>query len=197
MGSNWRDAPARDVPQTDDARRILRDCGKTRAAPQPKDSDHVEKPEEESAEICVFGFSGEPRTVVDGHKLDHLPVNEKQGRAEPVHTRKEGQAEKSLAPEDFDSAGRVGTAVLENGLPPLFAKALAMRREFLACLLARIPATSAGPVWPGPLSLPNNLGISAGSFCPSPSIVAMIGLRAARTPVLIAALWPVWMLWRM
>ena len=65
-----------------------------------------------------------------------------------------------------------------------------MRREFLARLVARISATSAGPAWPGVLSLPNNLGISAGSLCPSPSIVAIFGLRAAKTPVLTAALWP-------
>jgi hypothetical protein len=72
-----------------------------RTAPEPNDADYVVNPEEEPAKVCVFGFPGEPRTIIDRHKFDLLPVDEKESRAEPVHTREKRQAKKSFASENF------------------------------------------------------------------------------------------------
>ncbi|KAG1277189.1 hypothetical protein G6F64_014741 [Rhizopus arrhizus] len=41
----------------------------------------------------------------------------------------------------------------------------------------------------------SSLGMSAGSFWPSPSRVAIQGARACLTPVRTAVLWPLWFTW--
>ena len=57
--------------------------------------------------------------------------------------------------------------------------------------VTRWPATSSGsPATDSARARAQSRGMSAGSFCPSPSMVAIQSPRAARTPLTNAADWP-------
>jgi len=60
----------------------------------------------------------------------------------------------------------------------------------------RCPVTSSDPLSASPSNAATSLGMSAGSFCPSPSRVMMVAARAWETPVMMAALCPALRAWR-
>ena len=60
----------------------------------------------------------------------------------------------------------------------------------------RLPMKSCTPRLAGESRAAISFGMSAGSFCPSPSSVAIHGARAARTPLATAALCPLRNEWR-
>ena len=103
-----------------------------------------------------------------------------------MHAGEKRKLEKRLAAVNLDSAARVRTVVGEHFVADVVCEARGgvTRTWPLRVVLMRPPWRAfASSRW-------KSRTISEGSFCPSPSMVAIKGKRAARTPVLSAALCP-------
>jgi hypothetical protein len=118
-----------------------------------------------------------------------MAISEEQSRQIAVHAGEVGELEIGVTPIELDPAAVSGQPSASTLSRIQLAKREAALRDPGPLRPALIPAATAGsrPWLP---SRPASRIMSAGSFWPSPSMVAMTGKWAARTPVLSAALCP-------
>ncbi len=105
-----------------------------------------------------------------------------------------GSARKASRRNSFSPQPVSGVASPSSRARMPFARREATRLARVSRRVTRCPAVSTSPV--AACARASKAGMSAGSFCPSPSSVAIQVPLAARTPVTIAALCPQLVRWR-
>ena len=158
---------------------------------QPHDARDVDDAHPQAVEHSVFRGAARARAMAHRHGDDAGALALEQRGQEAMHVVEPRQVHEHFAREQLDAATGIRRTVAEQLLrTPLAMLDCSLRNAVSLRLALRLPMKSCTPRPSDESRAAMSLGMSAGSFCPSPSSVATQGARAARTPLTTAALWP-------